>query len=211
MMVYNSLEHEYGKWSWELRKHSLNIQTKIQNKIESDLIKEVSFADVAKKIDEVFNPLKTKTIKYFSDDKNKQTLIKWKESISNRLSDLNNELLEGTVKKCKESLTGKQNRSELDQKRAKFIDDLTNLSKNLATQLKEQNLTEQQITGEFDQLWTKWTTTVLTSQPPEKPRDVRPIVETVLLRHFHNHRNILTKVGGEDICKLVKFECLTKS
>ncbi|XP_041946921.1 interferon-induced very large GTPase 1-like [Alosa sapidissima] len=42
MMVYSSLEHKFGVWSWELRKHSLSHQTKLENQIGSNLIQQVT-------------------------------------------------------------------------------------------------------------------------------------------------------------------------
>ncbi|XP_048122955.1 interferon-induced very large GTPase 1-like [Alosa alosa] len=110
MMVYTSLEHKYSEWTWTLRKHSLNLQTKLENQIGSNLIQDVTFPDLAKEFDKVYNPLKTEIERYFREDKNKETLVKWKTNIDIRIVNLKSELIEGTVKKCKELLTSKQNR-----------------------------------------------------------------------------------------------------
>ncbi|XP_076146432.1 interferon-induced very large GTPase 1-like [Alosa pseudoharengus] len=196
MMVYTSLEHKYSEWTWTLRKHSLNLQTKLENQIGSNLIQDVTFPDLAKEFDKVYNPLKTEIERYFREDKNKETLVKWKTKIDIRIVNLKSELIEGTVKKCKELLTSKQNRSELDKKRAKYTDELTKKSKLLASTLKAKHLTDEQMTEEFQKLWVFWTNDVLKSQPPEEALNVKPIVENILHRYFQNQSNIIQKLRG---------------
>ncbi|XP_030641483.1 interferon-induced very large GTPase 1-like [Chanos chanos] len=184
MMVYSSLESKYGDWSWHLRKFSLSLQTKLENQIASNLIQNVTFADLMKKYDKVYEPLKTEIEKYFKEDKNKETLIKWKTNIDKRFESLKSELIDGTLKKCKELLISKQNRSELDKRKTQYTNELTQQSKRLASKLKTQQLTDKQVTKKFDDLWSNWTAEVLKSQPPEEPLNVKAVVESVLLSQF---------------------------
>uniref|UniRef100_A0A0E9T5M5 Interferon-induced very large GTPase 1 domain-containing protein n=1 Tax=Anguilla anguilla TaxID=7936 RepID=A0A0E9T5M5_ANGAN len=41
MMVYTSLEEKYAAWSWELRKHAQEMQSKLHNQIGSSIMGEV--------------------------------------------------------------------------------------------------------------------------------------------------------------------------
>ncbi|XP_062393467.1 interferon-induced very large GTPase 1-like [Sardina pilchardus] len=169
MVAYSSLEHKYGVWSWELRKHSLSSQTKLENKIGSNLIQEVSSKTLTEEFDKVYIPLKTKIERYFKEDKNKETLIKWKATIDIRFTNLRKELIEGVMQKCQELLTAQQNRSDLDQKQSQYMDQLTKESKRLASKLKTQHATDDKMREEFDILWVDWTSDVMDRQPPEKP------------------------------------------
>ncbi|KAG9330267.1 hypothetical protein JZ751_025949 [Albula glossodonta] len=175
LLVYSSLEQKYGDWSWKLRNHSLSLQTKLEKKIGSDLIQDVTTADLTEEVYKVYSPLKTEIEKYFSEDKNKETLIKWKANIETRFNSLKDELINGTMKKCKELLTSKKNRSELDQRKAKYTDELTKQSKRLASELKSLHLKDEQIIEEFDKLWVNWTTEVMKSQPNEEPAEAAQI------------------------------------
>ncbi|KAG9329901.1 hypothetical protein JZ751_028637, partial [Albula glossodonta] len=177
LMVYNSLEQKYGDWSWKLRKHFLNLQTKLQNQIGSGLMLDVSLVDLTAEFDKVYNPLKKEIEKYFTEDKNKETLIKWKANIETRFKSLRHELIDRTVKQCKDLLNSKKSRSELDQRKAKYTDELTEQSKRLASELKSLHLKDEQIIEEFDNLWVNWTTEVLKSQPREEPVNVKAVVE----------------------------------
>lgn len=65
------------------------------------------------------------------------------------IHNLNNELNERTFKKCNELLEAKQTRSEMDKNKAKYIDQLTEQSKALASKLKSQHLTDGKIEEEL--------------------------------------------------------------
>ncbi|KAG9333342.1 hypothetical protein JZ751_012809 [Albula glossodonta] len=143
--------------------------TKLQNQIGSGLMLDVSLVDLTAEFDKVYNPLKKEIEKYFTEDKNKETLIKWKANIETRFKSLRHELIDRTVKQCKDLLNSKKSRSELDQRKAKYTDELTEQSKRLASELKSLHLKDEQIIEEFDNLWVNWTTEVLKSQPREEP------------------------------------------
>ncbi|XP_066531167.1 interferon-induced very large GTPase 1-like [Hoplias malabaricus] len=185
-MVYRSLENKYGEWSWDLRKYSLNLQTELENQIGSSLIHNVTLMDLETKYSKVYDPLKTEIEKYFTEDKNKDTLIKWKTIIDKRFENLKHELSEGTLKKCNELLDSKKNKSKLDKRKAEYMTELTEQSKRLASKLKEKHATDQEVEKEFDSLWVTWTGEVLKSQPTEDTLNVEAVVEGVLLKKFGN-------------------------
>lgn len=205
MVAYSSLEHKYGAWSWELRKHSLSLQTKLENEIGSNVIQDVNSTKLTEEFDQKYNPLKAEIDKYFKESKHKETIIKWRENISIRFQNLKKELIESISNKAQELFTAKQSRSDLDEKRAKYTDQLTEQSKKLASILKTQGLADDKITEEFNKLWITWTTEVLKYQPTEKPLNVKAIVEKVLLDQFHNQPQIIDKVKGG----LFKFDLKT--
>ncbi|XP_035283514.1 interferon-induced very large GTPase 1-like [Anguilla anguilla] len=196
MMVYSALEEKYAAWSWTLIRYALDLQSELLNKIGSNLIQDVNAADL--NFNEVYNSLQTDIEAYFEEDKNKETLIKWKENIIKRFESLKCELIDGTLKKCQKLLISKRNRSELDHRRIKYTEELT---KALASKLKVQHLEEEQVKAEFDELWVSWTAEVLKAQPPEDPTNVKAAVEKVLL--FQTHSNIIQEIQGFRECMMI--------
>ncbi|XP_036406861.1 interferon-induced very large GTPase 1-like [Megalops cyprinoides] len=197
VMVYSALEEKYAAWSWRLRKHALEMQSKLHNQIGSNIIQDVNGADLTEKFDQVYNPLKSEIEKYFKEDKNKETLIKWRASVDKRFESLKHDLIEGTLKKCKELITSKKNRSELDHKKIEYENELVVKSKALASTLKGQRLTDKQVEDKFDTLWVEWIADVAKAQPPEEHINVKAVVETVLREHFKKQPNIIEKIKGE--------------
>ncbi|XP_061112022.1 interferon-induced very large GTPase 1-like [Conger conger] len=179
-MVYSYLEEKYAAWSWKLREHALEIQTKLCNQIGSDLIKEVNVVDLTANFDKVYNPLQCEIEKYFKEDRNEEILVMWRVNIDKRFMNLKNELIDETRKKCKEQFTSKKNRSALDQKKTEYTAELTKQSKNLASNLKQQRLDEREITKEFDKLWDHWTAEVTKCHIPTEDVDVKAIVRTLM-------------------------------
>ena len=116
------------------------------------------------------------------------------------------------MQKCKDLLTAKEARSELDEKNTNYTDQLTKQSKKLASKLKSQHVSDKQMRKEFDNLWVNWTTDVMKYQPPSKQVNVKPIVQKVLLTQFKNHPNILDKVDyGLDLFKFDKEKHIQQS
>ncbi|XP_035283507.1 interferon-induced very large GTPase 1-like [Anguilla anguilla] len=196
MMVYTSLEEKYAAWSWELRKHALEMQSKLHNQIGSSIMAEVNVSDLTENFDKVYNQLQNEMDKYFKEDRNKEILIKWSVSTDKRFWSLRTELIDGTVKKCKELITNKNNRSELDQRKTEYTAELTKQSKALASNLKAQRIDDKQVTKEFDKLWGNWTAKVAKAHTPNECVNVKAVVEAILQKDFEKQPNVIQKIQG---------------
>ncbi|XP_035280252.1 interferon-induced very large GTPase 1-like [Anguilla anguilla] len=196
MMVYTSLEEKYAAWSWELRKHALEMQSKLHNQIGSSIMAEVNVSDLTENFDKVYNQLQNEMDKYFKEDRNKEILIKWSVSTDKRFWSLRTELIDGTLKKCKELITSKNNRSELDQRKTEYTAELTKQSKALASNLKAQRIDDKQVTKEFDKLWGNWTAKVAKAHPPNECVNVKAVVEAILQKDFEKQPNVIQKIQG---------------
>ncbi|XP_035283512.1 interferon-induced very large GTPase 1-like [Anguilla anguilla] len=198
MMVYTSLEEKYAAWTWELRKYALEMQSKLCNQIGSNLIQDVNVPDLMEDFNnKVYNQLQQEIQKYFTEDKHRETLITWRANIDKRFSNLRTELIDGTVKKCKELVIFKKNISALDQKKTEYTAQLTKQSKTIASNLKTQRLDDMQVTKEFDKLWQNWTAEVDKAYIPDEFVNVKAVVETILLKHFEKQPNVFQKINGE--------------
>ncbi|XP_018615274.2 interferon-induced very large GTPase 1-like [Scleropages formosus] len=198
MAVYSDLEDKYVQWSWELRKHTLETQNTMHNKIGSNLIQNVSYAELAKNFQEVYIQIKSNIETYFKENKNAEILVKWKANIEKRFESLKNELVEETHKKCQDLIAIKKCRLEQDRKRSKYEAELLQASKALASTLKEQQLNDSEVEGEFDKHWVKWITKVAGDQPPEEPVNVKAPLERVLLSRFKKQPDIMRKIDENE-------------
>ncbi|KAJ8382551.1 hypothetical protein SKAU_G00033290 [Synaphobranchus kaupii] len=195
-MVYNSLEEKYAAWSWELRKHAMEMHSELHNQIGSDLIQDVNAVNLTETFDKVYYPLQHEIEKYFKEDKDKDTLITWKANIHKRFRNLRSELIDGVAKKCRELISSNKHRFELDQRKTEYTAKLTKKSKALATDLKSQRLDDKKVTEEFDNLWGNWTADVAKAHIPKEAANVKHVVEATLQKQFENTPNILQKIKG---------------
>ncbi|XP_072554120.1 interferon-induced very large GTPase 1-like [Paramormyrops kingsleyae] len=194
IMVYSSLEEKYAQWSWKLRKYSLETQTKLKNQIGSNKILDVSSINVISDFDEVYTALKREIEAHFKDDKQAEILIKWKGNVENRLESLKNELIEETQKQCKMLIEVKRSMSELDQKKSLYEKNLMQKSKTMATSLKDKRLTDKQVEEEFSSLWVEWVAEIANDQQPDKPINIKAIVEDILYSRFQKQADIVNKI-----------------
>ncbi|XP_062340438.1 interferon-induced very large GTPase 1-like [Osmerus eperlanus] len=197
MMVYSDLETKVAEWSWKLRKHALEKENELHNQLHSNIIEVVNHTDLIVYFGQVYDPLKEEIDRYFKENRTPEILIKWKLTVEKRLENLNGELIQNIIKKCKDVITIRKSRSELDQKNSDYEAELLKISKNLASKLKDQRLTDQDVEKQFDSIWTDWSTRVENETPPEKCVNVRAAVEEVLQTIFSNQKDITDKITSE--------------
>ncbi|XP_067114647.1 interferon-induced very large GTPase 1-like [Osmerus mordax] len=197
IMVYSDLEKKVSEWCWKLRKHALEKENKLHNQLQSKTIEDVNYKDLIVDFDQVYNPLKEEKGTYFKESKNPEILNQWKETANKRLENLNMELIQNILKKCKDVITIKKSRSELDQRNSDYEAELLKMSRNLASNIKDQRLTDQDVEEQFDSIWTDWSTKVVNEKPPEERVDVRAVVVEVLRTHFPNQNDLADKIRSE--------------
>ncbi|XP_048825987.1 uncharacterized protein LOC125704464 isoform X2 [Brienomyrus brachyistius] len=185
-----SLEEKYAQWSWKLRKYSLETPTKLINQIGSNKILYVNTTDLISDFDNVYTALKSDIEAHFKDDKRAEILIEWNVE---KLEKLKNELIEETLKQCKILIKNKRSMSEVDQKKYYFEAKLMQKSKTMAS-LKDKRLTDKQVEEEFRSLWVKWVAEIAKDQLPDKPVNIKVIVEKILYSHFQKQADIMNKI-----------------
>ncbi|XP_015209393.2 interferon-induced very large GTPase 1-like [Lepisosteus oculatus] len=194
MMVYSKLEDKYGEWSWKMRKRALEVQNRLRNQITNKIIQGVTSADLMREFDEVYRTLTDEIEKYFKEEKYQEILIKWKVNVDKRFESLRNELIEENQKQCSELIRLKKCRTELDRKKSEYEAELITMSKDLASRLKEQKLSDKKIEEQFDRLWVNWVTRVSSEQPPEQQLNVKARVENILLDKFKNQGDVINTI-----------------
>ncbi|XP_069053993.1 interferon-induced very large GTPase 1-like [Lepisosteus oculatus] len=198
MLVYSKLEEKYGEWSWKMRKRALEIQNRLSNQINNNIVQAVTLSDLMREFNGVYSTLTAEIEKYFKEEKKQEILINWKVNVDKRFEILRNELTEETRKQSNELIRLKKFRLELDRKKSEYESELIKMSKDLASRLKEQKLSDKKVEEQFDRLWKSWVTRVSSELPPEEPLDIRATVQNILLEKFKNQGDVLNKIVNRE-------------
>ncbi|XP_069054298.1 interferon-induced very large GTPase 1-like [Lepisosteus oculatus] len=198
MMVYSKLEDRYGEWSWKMRKRALEVQNRLSNQIINNIVQAVTLSDLRREFHEIYRTLTAEIKKYFKEEKYQEILIKWKVNVDKRFESLRNELIEETRKQSNELIRLKKCRSELDRKKSEYEAELIKMSKDLASRLKEQKLSDKKVEEQFDRLWKSWVTRVSSELPPEEQLDIRATVQNILMEKFKNQGDVLNKIVNRE-------------
>ncbi|MBN3312464.1 GVIN1 GTPase, partial [Atractosteus spatula] len=158
----------------------------------------VTLPDLMREFEKVYKPLTAEIEKYFKEEKYQEILIKWKVNVDKRFESLRNELIEETRKQSNELIRLKKCRSELDRKKSEYEAELIKMSKDLASRLKEQKLSDEEVEEEFDRLWENWVIRVSSELPPEEQLDIRATVQNILLEKFKNQGDVLNKIVNRE-------------
>ncbi|XP_030635161.1 interferon-induced very large GTPase 1-like [Chanos chanos] len=207
--VYNKLEYQCGKWSWELRKHALETQNNLHHKIMGGELKSIDARKINDNLDEIYHQLKLDVENYFKENKHADILVQWRASIDQRLYNLKNELFEETKVKAKELLVTKEMCKEIDQRKAEYEAELFNKSKALASELRGNTLNDEELRNQFSKLWTALVTKVSAEKPTtsENP-SIQSLVEHILTERFMKNTHLIREDKGVfrfDVDKHVKL------
>ncbi|MBN3320473.1 GVIN1 GTPase, partial [Atractosteus spatula] len=77
------------------------------------------------------------------------------------------------------------------------------MSRDLASRLKKQKLSDEKAKEEFDRLWECWVFRVSSELPPEEQLDIRATVQNILLEKFKNQGDVLNKIVNRE--KMFQF------
>ncbi|XP_030044337.1 interferon-induced very large GTPase 1-like [Microcaecilia unicolor] len=184
--AYSRLEAEYSNWTWKLRRHVLDLQPRLNNRIQKNEINSVNNKFLEEQVREQYEAIMKDQEKYFTESKDCEKLIQWKANIENRLKELKQELIERTKRKCREMIELKKNKRKLDENKSKYEDELFQISKQLALQLKGKELSEEEMSENFNTLWKKWIIQVSNDSVPVEETNIDNDVEHAILNHFKN-------------------------
>ncbi|XP_036375382.1 interferon-induced very large GTPase 1-like [Megalops cyprinoides] len=194
IMVYNKLEENYAKWSWRLRKHALETESRLHNQIMSGQLQSVDMAELKRDFDGIHKELKDEIDRYFKEEKHIEILIQWRANIDKRMEMLRSELTEETENQCKELLSSRRSRAELDKRKSEYEKDLLTRSKTLASKLQDKKLSDDEIRKEFNTLWVAWSSDVSSETLRKQPINVKAVVENTLLKRFEKNTDIINDI-----------------
>ncbi|KAM4014576.1 interferon-induced very large GTPase 1-like isoform 2-T4 [Anomaloglossus baeobatrachus] len=182
--TYRKVENEYRRQTWQLRRHFLELQAKLNIRIQKGEINTVSHSSIEMEIKEKFESIKAEFEAFFNEDKDKEILIQWKANIQNRLDSLQRDLVEETKRQAAKHIQLKNSQNQVNQRQLGYEEELHKKSKQLALDLKDQGLQESELKDQFNALWQKWVTEISNTSPiHEEPQIIRH-AEDVLFEYY---------------------------
>ncbi|XP_039916566.1 interferon-induced very large GTPase 1-like [Hirundo rustica] len=182
--VYRRLEIAFSQWTWKLRSHILDVQMRLDNKIRNGDLQNVTREELEVLVQETSDAIEKEVEKYFSEDKDHETLVQWKSSTELKLNDLKDALLRETKKKCENLIELQKEQRKLDARKLEYVDELLRRSRELAVTLKGKSLSERELKDNFTLVWNKWIAEVSRAARPPERVDIDAEIDDVLLGHF---------------------------
>ncbi|XP_072189319.1 interferon-induced very large GTPase 1-like [Excalfactoria chinensis] len=182
--AYKKLETSFSQWTWKLRRHILDLQIKLDNKIRNGKLGKITTNELEEEVRETSDAINKDVEKFFREDRDREILIQWKVSTELKLRELKASLLNETKRKCEELLELKKNQSKLDERKSEYENELLKKSRELALSLKGKELSERELRKNFNFLWMTWVTEVSSNAPHLEEVNIDAEIDTVLLDQF---------------------------
>ncbi|XP_078518417.1 interferon-induced very large GTPase 1-like [Lissotriton helveticus] len=195
--AYSKLETKFNDWTWQLRRHILNVQNKYNNRIMKGEISQIENAHIEDQVQANYDGIKKDLEVYFTEDRDYEILVQWRVNVENRLQVLKQELIEELKTKCGELIRFKKGQSKLDQRKSEYEDNLFKKSKDLALKLKNETLDEVKLADNFNELWIQWVAELSSSAPSMEHPNIMVHVENAILDHFTQNPSTLARVQDE--------------
>lgn len=185
--MYRKLEIQYGNWTWAIRSNMLTIENQLYNRIENGDLNKIKTSYLNKETGTTFEEIKTKMMRYFEDEKEKEMLVQWRGRFESKIKEFRDEQVKVVKRKLDGVIEQKNARKKMDDKKTVFETKLLLKSKELAQQLKDKAKDEEELQKEFSSVWKTWVT--------EFTRNTEPVVDINLEEDL---LTILTELGVEE-------------
>ncbi|ROL54948.1 Interferon-induced very large GTPase 1 [Anabarilius grahami] len=181
--VFRKLETEYSKWTWSLRSAMLEIENKLQNKIENEAIHEFEETDLQRELKKTSEEVEKSMSGFFEKDTDKDILVQWKNSFEMKIKELQENIVRETKRKLNEVLQQLDLKKKIDDQRTHHENTLYEKSKELALKLKDKANDKETLKKEFDLFWEQSVKEIIGDTPTIRDidilRDVRGLLSDI--------------------------------
>ncbi|KAA0706567.1 Interferon-induced very large GTPase 1 [Triplophysa tibetana] len=184
--TYRKIETEYSRWNWSLRSAMLEIETKLHNRIENEVVHKVEESDLKRELQEKSEEVKKTMTEFFEKDRYAGIMNQWKASFENKIKNLQENIVRETRKKLNHVLQQRDLKKKIDAHRTQHENSLFEKSKDLALKLKDKANDEIIKKSEFNFFWEQQVTEIFKDTPSVKNIDVLKDV-TDLLSNIYGH------------------------
>ncbi|XP_014879775.1 interferon-induced very large GTPase 1-like isoform X2 [Poecilia latipinna] len=190
---YRKLEAEYGNWTWAIRDNLLTIENQLYNRIENGDLNQLESSSISTETSKAYEEIEEAMIRYFEEEKNKETLVQWRGRFECKLKEFHDEQV-GTVKRKLDGvIRQKSARKMMDDMKTEFENKLLQKSKDIAQNFKNKSKEEAELQQAFNTDWKIWVN--------ELTKNTKPLEDIELDNDLFV---ILKEIGMEE--KLIK-EC----
>ncbi|KAG6923571.1 GTPase, very large interferon inducible [Chelydra serpentina] len=194
IVVYSRLENNYNKWTWELRRFMLDLQNKLNIQIQNGRISKIDRVDLEKRVQEIYDATEKDLERYFSEDKDCNILIQWKQNIKTRMDFFRQELIDKICQKGQELINLKNHQSSFEQRKSTYKDELLRKSKELARHFRDKELSGSELRDNFIGMWKEWVLEVSSAAPCVEEPNFNTDMENFLNNHFKSEHNIRNRI-----------------
>nr|XP_055038800.1 interferon-induced very large GTPase 1-like [Misgurnus anguillicaudatus] len=215
--AYRRLETEYSKWTWTLRSAMLEIENKLQNKIEDKSIHEIKERDLQRELKKTSEEVKNSMSDFFDKDTDRDILIQWKKTFEIKIRELQESIIRKTKRKLNVILQQRDLKRKIDAQRTQHENILLEKSKELALKLKDKKNDEEILKKEFDLFWKECVKKIIRDSPPMEDinilRDVKEILSDIYkslpVDTWKESRDIFTVQSFSDYVQLKRSRGIT--
>ncbi|CAM4675332.1 unnamed protein product [Leuciscus chuanchicus] len=186
IVTYKKLETEYSKWTWSLRSAMLDIEKKLHNKIENDVVHDVEEADLQTELNAKSEEVKKIMSDFFEKDRDAAVLNQWKGSFEIKIKQLQENIVRETNRKLNGVLQKRHMKKKMDAERTHHENTLFEKSKELALHFKQQANDENFMKTQFDSFWKQQTAEIIRDTPLVKDIDILGDVKKILIQNFES-------------------------
>ncbi|XP_039530345.1 interferon-induced very large GTPase 1 [Pimephales promelas] len=170
--TYKKLETEYSKWTWSLRSAMLDIENKLHNKIENEVIHDVEESDLQKELNARSEEVKKTMSEFFKKDGHAAVLNQWKGFFEIKIKHLQENIVRETMRKLNGVLQQRHLKKKIDAERTHHENTLFEKSKELALKFKERANDDNFMKTQFDSFWKQQTAEIIRDTPLVKDIDI---------------------------------------
>ena len=197
--AYNTLETEYGQWSWSFQEEMMKWNQQAQNELNTVEGAELSkvhnklISELTPYVQKLYEDLKKQMDLFFEESPDRATMIQWKANTEIRLDDLRRQLQTCAKDDLKQLRTSRQALAAVDEMKMTHRRKMLDHVKELVSQLEKDRLKEglpndEQLEKIFNEQRIEWIMD-LSSIPVYKAAvNVNEDVQTSLLEALNQHR-----------------------
>ncbi|XP_067303208.1 interferon-induced very large GTPase 1-like [Pseudorasbora parva] len=170
--TYKKLETEYSKWTWSLRSAMLEIENRLQNKIENEAIHDIEEFNLERELNPKREEVKKTMSHFFKKDRDSGVLNQWKASFEIKIKELQENIVRETKRKLNGVLQQRHLKKKMDAQRTHHENTLFEKSKELALKFKDQANDENFMKTQFESFWKQQTAEIIRDTPLVKDIDI---------------------------------------
>ena len=160
--AYNTLEREFGQWSWYLKKNMMQWEREARNKLQSCDIRDVENLkrNICRQLPEYVLNIKKEVLEqsssFFETSHEKERIVKWKGSIETRITGLAQQLEAHAASVCQQVLTTRKAFANVDKEKETYRKMILEQVRDLVLKLTEKEMTEKQLREIYTEKWIGW-------------------------------------------------------
>ena len=202
--AYNTLEEQYGEWSWSFKQKMRDWERNAQNELKGCAKEKLTFVykelkdSLDKYVEGVYEELQEKMNRYFEDSTEQEIILKWKFDTGIKINTLKGQLQKQGHDLCIRLYYYEKSFDIIDQKKEGLRKDILDRVQQLASHFEKGTLSDKDLEERFDENWTEWMTDLTLRFVPIEPPDIKSDVEKSMVDFLKEKYSKLVKKNISD-------------